>query len=217
MPRAVLFELERFSAEHPLSRATERFDERYVVPRDLLAGASTLAAPPRALAILPQPEPPSFADVQMPPALGLFLAGVADPGNVGTLVRSAAAMGCSWVALGPGSSDPYHPRAARAAMGATFALPLLLGVGADDLATRAGLRIVAAVADGGRPPWELDLSAPLVLALGAERAGLAESLTTLERAFPVDRVTIPQAPGSDSLNVSAAAAALMAEIARQRA
>jgi TrmH family RNA methyltransferase len=168
------------------------------------------------LAILHQPPPASFSDVPMPPSLGLFLAGVADPGNVGTIVRTAAALACDWVALGPGSSDPYHPRAARAAMGSTFAVPLLLGVGADDLVTREGLRIVAAVPDGGLPPWDVDLAAPHILALGAERAGLADSLSVLEGKFPVERVTIPQTEGAESMNVSAAAAALLAEVVRQR-
>jgi len=215
--KAVLFEEERFEESHPLTLATAGVRERYLVRRELLAGVSTLAAPPRALAILHQPRPPSFADVPMPPSLGLFLAGVADPGNVGTIVRTAAALGCDWVALGPGSSDPYHPRAARAAMGSTFALPLLLGVGANDLATREGLRIVAAVSHGGRPPWEADLAAPHILALGAERAGLADSLEVLEANFPVDRITIPQTAEAESLNVSAAAASLLFEALRQRA
>jgi TrmH family RNA methyltransferase len=215
-PRAVLFEQERFDQAHPLVAATDDVPERYLVPRELLAGASTLAAPPRVLAILPQPDPPSFADVPMPPPLGVFLAGVADPGNVGTIVRTAAALGADWLALGPGSSDPFHPRAARAAMGATFAIPLLTGVGAEDLATRPGLRIVAAMAGGGAPPWEIDLAAPLVLALGAEREGLDPVLDPLRRVFPVHEVTIPQAPGAESLNVSAAAAGLLAEVVRQR-
>jgi TrmH family RNA methyltransferase len=213
----VLFEEERFDPSHPLAIATEGVCERYLVPRDLLSAVSSLAAPPRVLAIMRQPAPPSFAEVAMPPSLGLFLAGVADPGNVGTIVRSAAALGCDWVALGSGSSDPYHPRAVRAAMGATFALPLLLGVAADDLATREGLRIVAAVPAEGRPPWQVDLAAPHVLALGSERAGLADSLRVLEAAFDVERVTIPQTDAAESLNVSAAAAALLAEAGRQRA
>ena len=91
------------------------------------------------------------------PSLGVYLAGVADPGNVGTLVRSAAALGADWLALGPGSADAFHPRAVRAAMGATFALPILEGVSPADLATREGFDVVArrrprrAAALGGGP------------------------------------------------------------------
>lgn len=152
----------------------------------------------------------------MPPAPGLWLGGVADPGNVGTLVRSAAALGADWLALGPGSADPFHPRAVRAAMGATFALPLLEGVRAQDLATRRGFQVVAACPRGGMPPWEADLRAPSLIALGAEREGLEPTLEAIAQGLPVVRVTIPQAPGTESLNVAAAGAALLAEALRQR-
>lgn len=192
--------------------------ELYAVPPSLMERASGLAAHPRIIAILPQPARRGFADVAIPPAaLGVWLGGVADPGNVGTLVRSAAALGADWLALGPGSADPYHPRAVRAAMGATFALPMLEGVRAQDLATRAGLRVVAATPRDGIPPWEADLSAPCVLALGAEREGIEPTLAVFEAGLEVVRVTIPQAAGTESLNVSAAGAALMAEALRQRA
>jgi TrmH family RNA methyltransferase len=216
-PVALLLDAERVGEDDPRVRATEGIAERYLVPPRLLAQASGLAAAPRMLAILPQPPPRSFRDVAFPPALGVYLAGVADPGNVGTLVRTAAALGADWLALGPGSADAFHPRAVRAAMGATFAIPLLEGVAAADLATRTGFDIVAAVPRGGVPPWEADLARPHVLALGAERTGLGAALDELAGGREVVRVTIPQAPGSESLNVAAAGAALLAEAARQRA
>ena len=80
---------------------------------------------------------------------------------------------------GPGSADPYHPRATRAAMGATFAIPLLEGVRGEDLASRGGFRVVAAVVAGGRAPWDADLRGPIVIALGGEREGLAPGLAQL--------------------------------------
>jgi TrmH family RNA methyltransferase len=190
--------------------------EAYAVPHQLLASASQLAAPPRVVGILPQPGPFAFRDVVFPPSLGVWLAGVADPGNVGTLVRSAAALGADWVALGPGSADPFHPRATRAAMGATFAIPLLEGVRGEDLAARDGFRVVAAVVDDGRPPWETDLRGPIVIALGGEREGLEPGLSQLGPALAVERVTIPQTHGAESLNVAAAGAILLAEAMRQR-
>ena len=190
--------------------------EAYSVPRELLAGASQLAAPPRVIAILPQPGPFAFRDVTFPPSLGVWLAGVADPGNVGTLVRSAAALGADWVALGPGSADPFHPRATRASMGATFAIPLLEGVRGEDLASREGFRIAAAVLEDGRAPWDADLGGPIVIALGAEREGLEPGLAHLGTELEIERVTIPQASGAESLNVAAAGAILLAEAVRQR-
>ncbi len=216
-PVALLFDDERLSADDPRLRATDGLAERYRVPPKLMAGASGLAAAPRVIAILPQPPVRSFRDVRFPPSLGVWLAGVADPGNVGTLVRTAAALGADWLALGPGSADAFHPRAVRAAMGSTFALPVLEGVAPADLATREGFGVLAAVPRDGMPPWEADLTGPLVLALGAERAGLGPALAELGEGRPVTRVTIPQAEGAESLNVAAAGAALLAEIVRQRA
>lgn len=217
-PVAMLVDAERVADDDPLVRRTDDIAERYRVPPDLLAAASGLAAPPRVLAVLPQPPRRGFRDVAFPPSLAVFLAGVADPGNVGTLVRTCAGMGCDWLALGPGSADPFGPRAVRAAMGATWSVPILEGVSAADLATRRGFAVVAAVTEGGAAPWEADLTRPLVLALGAERAGLAPAMEALSGAgAEVVPVTIPQAPGTESLNVAAAAAALLYEASRQRA
>lgn len=216
-PVALLVDDERVPDDDPRLAATAGLAERYRVPASLMAKASGLAAAPRILAILPQPPVRSFRDVAFPPSLGVYLAGVADPGNVGTLVRSAAALGADWLALGPGSADAFHPRAVRAAMGATFALPLLEGVTPADLATRDGFDVVGAVAHDGPPPWEVDLTRPLVLALGGERSGLGTVLADLSAGRAVVTTTIPQTEGSDSLNVAAAGAVLMAEAGRQRA
>jgi RNA methyltransferase, TrmH family len=199
-PVALLFDDERLSPDDPRLRATDGLAERYRVPAKLL----------------PQPPVRSFRDVRFPPSLGVWLAGVADPGNVGTLVRTSAALGADWLALGPGSADAFHPRAVRAAMGSTFALPVLEGVAPADLATREGFGVLAAVPRDGVPPWAADLTGPLVLALGAERAGLGPALAELGEGRPVIRVTIPQADGAESLNVAAAGAALLAEVLRQR-
>lgn len=213
--RALVIDEERVAEDDPVLVASAHLAERYRAPQSLIARASTLAAPPRVLAIVDQPQALSFSDVEMPPRLGLYLAGVGDPGNVGTIVRTAAAFGVSWLALGPGSADPWHPRAARAAMGSTFSIPMLEGVAPGDLATREGVEVVAATPHGGRAPWEVELRRPLVLALGGERHGLRDAIGVLGERV-VAEVTIPQASGTDSLNVSAAAAALLSEIRRQR-
>lgn len=215
-PQALLVDEERAGDLAALLDRTADVAERYAVPRSLMEGASTLAAAPRVIAILPQPKRLGFADVPFPPRVAVWLAGVADPGNVGTLVRSAAALGADWLATGPGSADPYHPRAVRASMGATFQVPLLEGVRGEDLATRTGFTVIAAAPRGGTAPWETDLTGPCVLALGAERGGLEPALEAIGEALPVVRVTIPQSPGTESLNVSAAGAVLLAEALRQR-
>ena len=216
-PFAMLFNAETLEDGDPRVAATEGLAERYLVPPKLMGYASGLAAAPRVIAILPQPPVRSFSDVRFPPSLGVYLAGVADPGNVGTLVRTSAALGADWLALGPGSADAFHPRAVRAAMGSTFALPVLEGVTPADLATRQGFAVVAAVPRAGVAPWDADLTQPFVLALGAERLGLGPALEGLSEGREVVRVTIPQAAGAESLNVAAAGAALLAEAVRQRA
>jgi len=215
-PSVVFVDAERVDEVIDLVAQLSPQTEAYAVRRDLLSEASQLAAPPRVMAILPQPGPYSFATVQFPPVCGVWLAGVSDPGNVGTLVRSAAALGADWLALGPGSADPFHPRAVRASMGATFAVPLLEGVRGDDLASREGFRVIAAVAHDGVAPWQTDLTGPMVLALGSERDGLGPGLAQLGDRADVIRVTIPQTRGAESLNVSAAGAILCAEALRQR-
>jgi len=103
-------------------------------------------------------------------------------------------------------------------MGATFTVPLLEGVRADDLATRKGFAVVVADAADGVPPWDADLTGPVVIALGAERTGHDEALDAVLAGggLQVRRVRIPQAPGTESLNVAAAGAVLLAEALRQR-
>jgi len=216
-PVALLVDAVRAGEVRELVDRVAGLEERYAVPPDLMARVATLAAAPRVIAILPQPEPVGFGGVEWPPSTGVWLAGVSDPGNVGTLVRTCAALSADWVALGPGSADPYHPRATRAAMGATFAIPMLEGVRAEDLATRRGFVVVAADPHAGDAPWHVDLTGPLVLALGAEREGIEPALAALGTGgLEVRRVRIPQAEGTESLNVAAAGAVLLGEVLRQR-
>ena len=216
-PILLLVDDERVEEDDPRLVATADVDERYSVPAELLKQVSAMGHAPRMIGVFAQPDTPAFRSVPMPPSLALWLSAVGDPGNVGTLVRTAAAMGCDWVGLGPGSADPFNPKAVRAAMGATFAVPLLEGVTAEDLATREGVRVIAAVVSGGAPPWEVDLVAPSIIALGAERAGLDVSMGPFTDAHEVIRVTIPQESVAESLNVAAAGAILLAEARRQRA
>jgi len=166
----------------------------------LLAEVSALGHPPRVLGVFRRDDLPR-APV---PETGLALWHVGDPGNVGTLVRSAAALGPAFVALSEGCADATGPKALRASMGALFRVPLLAF---DD----APGRRIALVARGGVPMEELDLSGPTTFVLGAEREGLPESvLATCE-----ERATIPLAPGTESLNVATAGAIALYELSRR--
>ena len=168
------------------------------VEPQLLAEVSTLAHPPRVIGIYHRGDLPiGFRDRV------LALWHVADPGNVGTLVRSADAFDAS-LSLSPGCSDPTGPKALRASAGAIFRVPL----GAFDEAPRPR---VALVARGGAPLHELDVSAPVTLVLGAEREGLSDDVLA-DCDF---RATIPQAASAESLNVAMAGAIGLYELARR--
>jgi RNA methyltransferase, TrmH family len=167
-----------------------------VVP-ELLGEASTLGHAPRVIGIYRRADLPVEArDVV------LALWRVADPGNVGTLLRTADAFGAG-VALSPECADPVGPRALRASAGAIFRVPL---IDWDQMPERR----IALVAHGGEPLDEVDLARPLTLYLGAEREGLPESLVTL-----CHKVTIDLPGEAESLNVAAAGAIALYELSRR--
>jgi RNA methyltransferase, TrmH family len=147
-------------------------------------------------------------------ALVVALHGVQDPGNVGSIARSALALGVSGLIVLPGCSDPFGSRAVRAGMGAQFSLPIAAAEAGPflDLLGSARLQLVAADRGGPDTPPDVDLSLPTVLLLGSEAAGLPQELLRAARR----RVRIPMARGVESLNVHAAAASLLYEAARQR-
>ena len=152
------------------------------VEPSLLAEVSTLGHPPRVIGVFRQRERSATA------AVALALWRVSDPGNVGTLIRSADAFGAA-VMLSEGCADAYGPKALRAAMGSTFRVPLL----DFDLPQDA----VALVASGGEPIQRLAAHSTFVL--GSERDGLPDEI--LERCAA--KATIP-VQGVDSLNVAMA-------------
>jgi TrmH family RNA methyltransferase len=150
------------------------------------------------------------------PKFGLLLENVQDPGNLGTLLRTALAAGVDQVWLGDGA-DPWQPKVLRASSGASLALPIARFKAAD-LPTRlrqargAGLTITATVVRGGEPYWNQNWQQPILLMLGNEGSGLSRAL--LEEAQV--RLTIPLEPGVESLNVAVAAAPLLLERRRQQ-
>lgn len=135
-------------------------------------------------------------------APAVFLEGVQDPGNVGTILRSAAAFGVKAAVLDRACADAWSPKVLRAAMGAHFALPILESDDLQqDIRAFAG-RVLCAVPRGGVNLADANLSEPVGWLLGAEGAGVSEPL----RRLAAQEVTIPMAPGAESVNVAAAAA-----------
>ncbi len=168
------------------------------VEPSLLAEVSTLAHPPRVIGVYRRDDLPRGPL----PEVGLALWHVADPGNVGTLLRAADALGPAFVALSAGCADPTGPKALRASMGAVFRVPTCAF---DD----APGRRVALVPRDGTPLGEVELEGPTVFLLGAEREGLPGDLRVDERA------SIPQAGGAESLNVALAGAIALYERLRR--
>jgi RNA methyltransferase, TrmH family len=167
----------------------------------VLAAVSTLGSGTRAIGVYEQLWAPAAGP------LCVYLHGVADPGNVGTVLRSAQAFGASCVALGPGCADPHSPKAVRASMGAIFEVALAR---VEDVGELPGERIALA-AGAGEPLRHAPggSGAPVTLLVGAEREGLPEELiAACERS-----ARIPIA--SESLNAAMAATVALYEMTRQ--
>lgn len=138
---------------------------------------------------------------------------VRDPGNLGTLLRTAAAAGSQAVLLAPGCADPFSPKVLRAGMGAHFRLPVRA---LDWDALRAYLKpacqVFVAEAGQGTPCWQLDLRRPAALVVGGEAEGAGPQARALADGY----VTIPMPGRSESLNAAVAAGVLLFEVVRQR-
>jgi RNA methyltransferase, TrmH family len=176
----------------------------HVVADALLADIGTLGHPARVISIFRIEDLP-----QRPPEapLGVHLHRVIDPGNVGTVVRAAGALGPAFVSLSPGCSDPLSGKGVRASMGAVFRVPIALSADLPE-----GVELVALVPGGGEPLWACDLGRPLALVIGAERLGLPEDVIAR-----CDRTcTVPLAEDAESLNAAAAAVVGLYEAVRQR-
>jgi TrmH family RNA methyltransferase len=138
-----------------------------------------------------------------------------DPGNAGTVLRSAEGAGAEAVVLCDGSVEAFNPKTVRASAGSLFHVPVVQGGAPEEVLDRlgaAGLRRLGAAAAGGVPHTATDLTRPLALVLGNEAAGLPPGLA--ERLDGL--VTVPLVGRSESLNVGMAAAVLCFEVARQR-
>jgi TrmH family RNA methyltransferase len=148
-------------------------------------------------------------------SLVLALDGVRDPGNLGTLVRSAVAAGVDSLALLPGCVDPFNAKVVRASAGLVFALPIATYGSLQELVEstfQVAPRIVVADADGPTAYDAHDWTVPSVLVLGGEAEGVSRRLRTYADVC----VAIPMAAGVESLNVAISGAVILFEAARQR-
>ncbi len=146
----------------------------------------------------------------------LVLDQLQDPGNVGTIIRTADAVGCSGIIVMENSADIYAGKTVRATMGSLFHLPVVTGIGQEELIdflAQHKISLLATALDAqAQPYFSLDFTVPVALVLGNEGAGVSPEL--LDKAD--QKVFIPMAGRSESLNVATAAAVLLYEGLRQR-
>jgi TrmH family RNA methyltransferase len=193
--------------------------EHLLLSADVFASAVATEQPQGIAALV---HPPAFTPEMIfgspaPHALApliLVLAGLQDPGNVGTLIRSAEAFAASGILLLPGTASPWNPKALRASAGSAFRVPAVNATEAEALALLAQHNIpaIAAVARAGTSISEAPLAGPCALFIGNEGAGLSDSLISAA----AHRITIPMPGNVESLNAAIAGSLLLYEAARQR-
>jgi TrmH family RNA methyltransferase len=203
-------------AEPYLSRAgiaplAQRFDDRtLVVPEPMFDELAVLPSGVAMLAVVPTPRAPASQGA----SFCLLLEDVQDPGNVGSMLRSAAAAGVAEAWLSRNCAFAWSPKVLRAGMGAHFALDIHEDV---DLVAWSGAyrarggSVVAMVRDGGGDLFAAPLSRPLAIAIGNEGAGLSQVLVAASSA----RATIPMPGAVESLNAAAAAGIALFECVRR--
>lgn len=181
----------------------------YIVPERTFARLSDVETPTGVLAVLDLPDR-AVAEILGRPGAVLLLAGVSDPGNAGTLIRSAEAFGAAGVLFGRGGADPYAPKVVRAAMGSLFRLPVAQ-VDAEELlaAAQAAGRPVIATDLAGEELGAAALPPNPIIAVGNERRGVRDWLPRWDRA-----VRIPQRDAAESLNAAVAGSIVLYETLR---
>ena len=191
-----------------------RHVETVVLPDDVFASAVSTESPQGVAALVALPEHSLDPVLSVTDPLVVVASGVQDPGNLGTIVRSAEAFGAAAVLAGEGTVSQYNAKALRASAGSIFRLPVFRLADDELIATarRLHLRLLATSSHKGTPLSAADLRGPVALVIGNEGAGVSR---TLARAVDF-YLSIPHSPRVESLNAAIAASILLYEAARQR-
>ncbi|HEY58383.1 MAG TPA: RNA methyltransferase [Anaerolineae bacterium] len=208
-PEAVLYTPEAATRAAPLLQPwTAQGVALYETAPQALRRASATETPQGVLALFPWPAlpwPPT-------PDFLLVLDDLRDPGNLGTILRTAWAAGVQGVLLPPGNTDPFAPKVLRSGMGAQFHLPLRRATWEEMPHLLAGLPLILAEAHAGTPYTQANFRRPLALLIGGEAHGPGPQA----RALASEVVHIPMPGGAESLNAAVATAVLLFEVVRQR-
>lgn len=211
---AVFFSESARERAHKLLPQLSAHTEAFLLPDDVFASAVPSEAPQGVAGMV---RVNAFLLEQImatQPALLLIAAGLQDPGNLGTIARSAEAFGATGLLLGAGTVSAWNWKAVRASAGSLFRLPVVKVQDAEALneIKSRGLRVLATSSHKGAAVWDADLHGPLAIVIGGEGAGIPRNLLA-----QVDEiVAIPQSATVESLNAGIAAAVVLYEAARQR-
>ncbi len=193
-----------------ISQKAQRIE---LVTPDVLQSMATTVNPDGVIATMvpPQGTQEAIADFR----IGLVLEKLQDPGNLGTIIRTAVATEVDGIWLSDNSVEVDNPKVLRSSAGAWFHVPMMVSA---DLSTviknyqQTGVQVIATLPTATQSYWEIDLTQPTLILLGNEGAGLSQELVTLADKF----VSIPLGKGVESLNVAIACALLLYEGKRQR-
>jgi TrmH family RNA methyltransferase len=198
--------------------AATRCQRAELVSPEVLKAIATTVQPDGVVATAQRSLTPDSAPLQgghLLTGVGLALETLQDPGNLGTIIRTAAAAGTDRLWLSTDSVDLDNPKVLRSSAGQWFRLPVTVSPDLQDVVTQCqnqGIQVVATLPDATLSYWDVDLLCPTLILLGNEAAGLRADL-----AMRADRqVKIPLMPGVESLNVAIAAALMLYEAQRQR-
>jgi TrmH family RNA methyltransferase len=180
----------------------------FAVSEKVMKAMADTVSPQGLLAVVP------FVELAPPPGPSLVLVvdHLRDPGNLGTILRSANAAGVEQVILAPKTVDPYNPKVVRGAMGAHFRLPVEALSWPEIAETLAGVQILLADVRGEQAHYEVDWARPSALIIGGETYGVSREARELAAAT----IAIPMRGGTESLNAAVAASVMLFEATRQR-
>jgi len=213
-PLATICCTPQWQSRNPIlwQQASQQAQRGEIVSEDVLQAIATTVNPDGVVATAHR----NSHHTQIPySGLALALENIQDPGNIGTIIRTATAAGASGLWLNANSVDMYHPKVLRATAGQWFRLPI--AVSSDLMTTvskcqQAGMQVVATQADAPLTYWEVDWQRPSLILLGNEGAGLSSQLVAQSDFC----VRIPQNAEVESLNVAIAAALMLYEAQRQK-
>lgn len=217
--RAGLSIYQLFLLEEDLPRPTLPDTIQIQVSERVMAKLATTDSPPPCVATVERPPVKTIGDIDAPAPLLMVLDQIQDPGNLGTLLRSARAFGVDAAVLTAGSVDPYNPKVIRGSAGLVFSLPIIQSPASlPELLDELAAASYKTYTTSGRPDQaasyrDVDYDGPCALVLGNEGAGLPDDLA----ARGLQWITIPMAGEVESLNVAVSGSIILSEAAARRA